>query len=233
TWMDARARGAPVTSRAGCPVELSALWSRGCETLSRLARAAGDTALADRAQAECARTRAAFRARFWCAETGYPYDVISERPDGPGAFHDASLRPNAVMALAVDPACFSPEQAIELLDRAQVLVTRAGLRSLAPDHPSYAGRPEIGSLLMDNNVHQGAVWPFLLGFFVRAARRCAAEAHLGPFLQRLVASTAANEAALGQLPELAGGDAPHAPAGCIAQASSVAELLRAVAWDLA
>ncbi len=232
TWMDARARGAAVTSRAGCPIELSALWAKGCETLARLARAAGDLALADRAEAECQRTRKAFRARFWCAETAYPYDVISEHPGGPGAFHDASLRPNAVIALAVDPDCFTTEQGLEILDRAQALVTRAGLRSLAPDHPAYAGRPGGGATPSDPTAHQGPVWPFLLGFFVRAARRSAAEAHLGPLLQRLVASVAANEAALGQLPELAEGDAPHAPAGCVAQARSVAELLRAVAWDL-
>jgi predicted glycogen debranching enzyme len=232
TWMDARVRGAPVTPRAGCPVELSALWARGCDTLARLARAAGDLPLAERAAAECQRTRQAFQARFWCAETGYPYDVISELAEGPEAFHDASLRPNAVIALAVDPDCFTSEQALEVLDRAQALVTRAGLRTLAPEHPAYAGRAGGLAEQRDAAAHQGAVWPFLLGFFVRAARRSAAEAHLGPLLQRLVASAAANESALGQLPELAEGDAPHAPAGCVAHARNVAELLRAVAWDL-
>ena len=85
TWMAARVGGKPVTPRAGCAIELSALWARGCDTLARLADAAGDTVLHDRAAAACQRSRLAFRDRFWCAETGYPHDVISEAPDGPGA----------------------------------------------------------------------------------------------------------------------------------------------------
>ena len=51
TWMAARVDGKPVTPRAGCPVELTALWASGCDTLARLARAAGDAPLHDRAAA--------------------------------------------------------------------------------------------------------------------------------------------------------------------------------------
>jgi predicted glycogen debranching enzyme len=232
TWMAARVAGAPVSERAGCPVELSALWARGCDTLARFARAASDEALAARAEAERDRTRATFRARFWCEETNYPYDVISEVAEGPEAFRDAAVRPNAVIALAVDPACFTHEQAVELLDRAQALVTRAGLRTLSPDDPRYVGRYAGNVAQRDAAYHQGVVWPWLLGFFARAARTSAEEAHLGPLLQRLVASAAANELALGQVPELSDGEPPHAPAGCVAHALSVAELLRALAWDL-
>ncbi len=78
TWMDARVDGKAVTSRAGCPVELTALWARGCDTLARLARAAGDLPLHERAVAERGRARRGFRARFWCDETAYPYDVLPD-----------------------------------------------------------------------------------------------------------------------------------------------------------
>ncbi|MCC6556181.1 MAG: glycogen debranching enzyme family protein, partial [Polyangiaceae bacterium] len=117
TWMDARARGRAVTPRVGCAVEHSALWAKGAETLARLARAAGDQELAGRAAAAARAAREAFRARFWCEETAYCYDVISEQPDGEGAFRDASVRPNALIALAVDPECFTPERATLVLDR--------------------------------------------------------------------------------------------------------------------
>jgi glycogen debranching enzyme len=52
-------------------------------------------------------------------------------------------------------------------------------------------------------------------------------------LEHLVESALANALALGQVPEVADADSPHRPGGCVAQAWSVAELLRALAWDLA
>lgn len=41
-----------------------------------------------------------------------------------------------------------------------------------------------------------------------------------------------HEACLGQVSEIFDGDAPHAPRGCVAQAWSVAELLRAIVEDI-
>jgi glycogen debranching enzyme len=138
-----------------------------------------------------------------------------------------------VIALAVDPECFTAEQATILLDRAQSLVTRAGLRALAKEDPGYTGRASGNAAARDAAIHQGAAWPWLLGFFVRAASRSADGERLAPLLQRLVASAAVNELALGQVPQLADGDAPHAPGGCVAHALATAELLRALCWDLA
>jgi glycogen debranching enzyme len=234
TWMAARVGGKPVTSRAGCPVELSALWASACDTLARLARAAGDATLEERAEEACRRCRAAFADRFWCEATGYPFDVVSEARDGAGAFRDASIRPNAVVALAVDPDIFTPEQAASLLDRARrELVTRAGLRTLAPSDASYVGRYGGGPAARDAAYHQGTAWPWLLGFYVRAVLQSGAGgADLASELESLVASAAWNELAVGLTPELADGDPPHGPGGCVAQALSVAELLRALAWDL-
>ena len=233
TWMDARVGGVPVTPRVGCPVELSALWAKGCETLGRLARAAGDVPLSERAFAASKRARVAFRLRFWCDETQYPFDVIGEATEGEGALRDRAVRPNAVIALAVDPECFTPERAAMVLDRAhQELVTRAGLRSISPADPAYVAHYGGGVAARDQAYHQGTVWPYLLGFFVRAAIRSIDGEHLKPLLLRLVASAASNELALGQVPEVADGETPHAPNGCFAQAWSVAELLRAAAWDL-
>ncbi len=230
TWMDARVNGVPVTSRAGCPVELTALWAAACDTLARLAAAAGDTTLEARAVAARDRARQGFAARFWCPATGYPYDVISPAPAGEGAFLDPSIRPNAVLALAADPACFTPERADAVLARARRdLLTPAGLRSLAPGERGYVGRYAGGVAARDGAYHQGTAWPWLLGAYVRAAlRRGGDEAAL----RALVESAAANEIAVGHVPELADGDAPHLPGGCVAQAWSVAELLRALVWDL-
>jgi predicted glycogen debranching enzyme len=235
TWMDARVQGRPVTPRVGCPVELTALWARGCETLGKLARAAGDEALSDRAFAACRRAREAFQARFWCEETSYPYDVIQPPKPGEATMGDRRVRPNAVIALAVDPACFTDERAAAVVVRARAeLVTPAGLRTLAPGEPGYQARYGGGVERRDAAYHQGTVWPFLLGAYARAARRLAPDdVALRDELRALCEGAARTSIALGQVSELADGDAPHKPAGCVAQAWSVAELLRALAWDLA
>lgn len=234
TWMDARVEDWVVTPRAGLPVELQALWARGCDTLATIAEAAGEDDLAARAKDAHRRALFAFRRRFWCEETGFPYDVVSEET-GEGAFADASIRPNAVIALAIEPRLFDANQAASLLFVAERdLLTPAGLRTLAPGSEGYVGRYVGGVRERDAAYHQGTVWPFLLGFYVRAARRL--RPHDPPFtkkLEALVESAASNSLALGQVPEIADGSPPHRPRGCFAQAWSVAELLRALAWDLA
>jgi predicted glycogen debranching enzyme len=236
TWMDARVGGRAVTSRAGCPVELTALWAKGCETLARLARAAMQIVLADRAERACKRAREAFHARFWCEATGYPYDVVGDGGEGDGETKDdASIRPNAIIALAVDPACFSPERARATLSRARAeLVTPAGLRTLSPLDPRYVGRYNGGVSERDRAYHQGTAWPWLIGSYVRATRGSVPpEDPLAKELPALVAQIASNELAVGQVPEIAWGNPPHVPSGCPAQAFSVAELLRVVVRDLA
>jgi glycogen debranching enzyme len=85
----------------------------------------------------------------------------------------------------------------------------------------------------DSAYHQGTVWPFLLGFYVRAVRRLRPnDAAERDKLINMVETAAANALAVGQVPELADAQPPHLPAGCIAQAWSVAELVRALSWDL-
>jgi glycogen debranching enzyme len=51
-------------------------------------------------------------------------------------------------------------------------------------------------------------------------------------VRALIEGILGNILALGQVPELADGDAPHRPNGCVAHAVSVAELLRALIEDL-
>jgi glycogen debranching enzyme len=63
--------------------------------------------------------------------------------------------------------------------------------------------------------------------FGKKAGRKFASAWLENFKEHLY------EACLGQVSEIFDGDAPHTPRGCVAQAWSVAELLRAIVEDVA
>lgn len=230
TWMDARVRNKPVVSRVGCPVELTALWASACQTLSRLAKAYGQAALADRAETACYRARSAFQARFWCDKTQYPFDVISENENGEGVFQDALIRPNAILALAIDPACFSPERARATIERARKdLVTPAGLRTLAPHEPTYRGRCEGTVEERYAAHHQGSVFPWLLGPYARAIRAVLPpDDPLATELHTLIASAADRELAVGHVPQVVHGDDPLLLSGCVAHALGVAELLRAL-----
>jgi len=232
TWMDAKVGQWAVTPRAGVPVELCALWTRGCDTLARLADAYGHPELATRARFAHERALAAFRRRFWCTATGYPYDVVSEVE---GAWNDESIRPNALIALAVEPRLFDEAQTSSILRVVERdLLTPAGLRTLSPRCPGYVERYSGSLKARDAAYHQGTVWPFLLGFYARAAMRVAPRDETRRArLRALVAGATHNTLALGQVPEVADAAFPHAPGGCVAQAWSVAELLRALVWDLA
>jgi len=104
------------------------------------------------------------------------------------------------------------------------------LRTLAPGDPRYRSRYEGDVFSRDSAYHQGTAWPWLMGPFMTAylkvygpsdATRAQVRQWLGPFRDHL------QTAGLGQISEIFDGDAPHRPRGCIAQAWSVAEILRA------
>jgi predicted glycogen debranching enzyme len=234
TWMDAHVGASFVTPRAGIAIEHQALWTSGTETLSRLARAYGHERLADLASVTSERARVAFRARFWCEKTDYPYDCLSEASDTPEAWGDDTIRPNALIALAVDPVLFEDWQGQCIIERVRSeLLTPHGVRSLSPVDPRYVGQFAGAVEERELSYHCGTAWTHLLGFYARAALRVAPDdMDVYYDLRGLLEQAADSGIVLGQVPQLADGDVPHRLRGCPAQATSVAELLRALVIDL-
>jgi glycogen debranching enzyme len=106
------------------------------------------------------------------------------------------------------------------------LLTPVGLRSLSEDSPDYK-RKYFGDLRSrDAAYHQGTVWAWLIGPFVDAwlklhPSECAeARKFLAGFEHEL------SDACVGQISEVFDAEFPFTPRGCIAQAWSVAEVLR-------
>jgi predicted glycogen debranching enzyme len=230
TWMDSRVRGDVVTPRYGYAVELQALWSRACDTLHVLAAAQGDEALSEQALVARDRVRTAFRKLFWCEDSRYPYDCISER-DGSA---DAAIRPNAVIALALEPELFEAWQGESIVAKARErLLTPRGLRTLEKGHPEYRGYYEGAMDERRAAYHQGAIWGYLLGALVRAALRLDPnDFELQMDAREWVQRAMENGHVLGQVAQVASGDEPHEAGGCPAQAWTVAELLRTLEEDL-
>ncbi|MEH2006791.1 amylo-alpha-1,6-glucosidase [Nostoc sp.] len=219
TWMDAKVDDWVVTPRIGKPIEVNALWYNALRTMAKFARQLGKPhqeyeAMADRAQYRFS--------RFWNEETGYCYDVI-DSPDG----DDWALRPNQIFAVSLPESSLTPAQQRSVVEACgRVLLTSHGLRSLTPEHPQYQGKYGGNQYQRDGAYHQGTVWGWLLGPFVFAHLRVyknpeQARQFLEPMANHLTAH------GLGSLSEIFDGDAPMTPRGCIAQAWTVAEVLRA------
>jgi predicted glycogen debranching enzyme len=226
TWMDASVEGWVVTPRRGKAVEINALFYNALRLLEGWERGERRDDAARRLGEAADRVEAAFNRRFWYEQGGYLYDVIDgERGD------DAACRPNQILALSLPHPVLHPVRWRAVLEvvRARLLTPR-GLRSLAPDHPDYCTRYCGDLRTRDAAYHQGTVWGWLVGPFVDAWLRVAPEDRdrardlVGGFDEHL------GEAGVGTISEIFDGDPPFRPRGCIAQAWSVAEVLRA--WRL-
>jgi len=219
TWMDAKVGDWVVTPRTGKPVEVNALWLNALVTIAQFARALGRRTEAYEYLAKCAREGFA---RFWNHSANYCFDVI----DGPEPC-DSSLRPNQIFAVSLPESPLTAEQQRAVVDACtRHLLTSYGLRSLASGHANYQGHYAGGPRERDAAYHQGTVWGWLLGPFVLAHLRVyndpvRAASFLEPFANHL------RSYGLGTAGEIFDGDAPFAPRGCIAQAWTVGELLRA------
>ena len=222
TWMDAKVDEWVVTPRIGKPVEINALWFNALRIMQDFAAHLGRES-ADYA-ALAGRVREGF-GRFWDAKMGYCYDVL----DGP-AGNDLSLRPNQLLAVSLPHSPLSAEQQRSVVDTcARHLLTSHGLRSLSPDDKAFIGKYGGDRRKRDGAYHQGTVWGWLIGPFISAHLRVykdmvGARAYLEPLLRHMV------DHGIGSVSEIFEGDAPFAPRGCIAQAWSVAEVLRA--WQM-
>jgi 4-alpha-glucanotransferase len=229
TWMDVVVDGQPVTPRRGKPIEICALWySALCwatQWAQQLQHLHGDTAeryaqQADQYAQQASQVKLSLQT-FWNGQRGYLYDVIE-----PNDHRDGSIRPNAVIALSLHHCAFSPSQGQQVLTVAcDRLLTPYGLRSLDPSAPYYIGNYAGGVGSRDRAYHQGTVWSWLLGPFIRAWKRFYPEKPLPIDWQPLLEHFQ-HQACVGSISEIFDGDFPHAPKGAIAQAWSVAELIR-------
>jgi len=223
TWMDAKIGDWVVTPRTGKPVEINALWINALESMAQFAKllklpAARFESLSSAAKANFA--------KFWNADRNCLFDVL----DSPGIGNDASLRPNQILAVSLPFSPLTPERQKAVVHICcEELLAPFGLRSLGPKEPGYIPHYRGGPRDRDAAYHQGTVWGWLLGPFALAHFRVYQnKSEARRFLQPLAEVITAY--GLGSVAEVFDAESPFKPGGCIAQAWSVAELLRA--WKL-
>ena len=217
TWMDVKFEdGACPTPRWGKPVEVNALWYSSMKISERVFKHV-DGKFADKCAGLARKCGMSF-GKFWNAEKQCLFDVIE--PDS------AKVRPNQIFAVSLP---YSPlgeaERAAVFRKVTSELLTPVGLRTLSQKDPDYRGMYKGGMKERDGAYHNGCIWPWLMGAYIDAGASLGASqesclALLMPFRKQLEAY------GMGSLPEIYEGDTLR-PDGCISQAWSVAEVLRA------
>jgi predicted glycogen debranching enzyme len=225
TWMDAKVDSWVVTPRRGKAVEINALWYNALRLMQNWAGERGDQTAAQYEQ-RANRVCESFNQRFWYADRGYLFDVV----DAEGGGNDSKCRPNQIFAVSLPHPVLARDRwegVVHVVrDR---LLTPVGLRSLAPGDPDFKPRYYGDLRARDAAYHQGTVWAWLAGPYVDAWLKVhpqdvdGARQALSGFPAHL------SDACIGSISEVFDADSPFTPRGCIAQAWSVAEVLRVMA----
>jgi predicted glycogen debranching enzyme len=223
TWMDAKVEDWVVTPRRGKAVEINALWYNAVRLLGTWLDEEGD-AMAAEVKDSAERARASFNRRFWYAEGGYLYDVVDgEQGDDP------ACRPNQILAVSLDHPVLDSERWEPVFQVVREhLLTPVGLRTLAPGHRDYKAQYYGDLRARDAAYHQGTVWGWLVGPFVDAWLRLYPDDKAGARAAALDGfAIHLSNAGIGTLSEIFDAESPYLARGCMAQAWSVAEVLRA------
>jgi predicted glycogen debranching enzyme len=225
TWMDAKIGDRVVTPRIGKPVEINALWYNALKITAGWAAQLGYPIEWTNLNAQADATRDSFQQKFWNAQKGCLYDVLSRSKN------DASIRPNQLFSLSLPFPLLGRDQAQSIVKVvSDELMTPLGLRTLSPHDSAYRGRFEGDMAARDGSYHQGTVWPWLTGPFVSAYLYAfGANAFSLGYCRALLENLESQMAAccLGSISEVYDGDSPQRPGGCPAQLWSVAQLIMA------
>jgi predicted glycogen debranching enzyme len=225
TWMDAKVDDWVVTPRRGKAVEINALWYNALKLMERWASDRGEKVRAsEEFGRRAASARESFNQRFWNDRGGYLYDVV----DGEDTLADTKCRPNQILSIALPNPVLDHHRWKEVTDVvAAKLLTPVGLRSLAPGDPEFRPRYFGDLRARDSAYHQGTVWAWLAGPFLDAWLKVYPDDLAGA--RRVVDGFVAHldEACIGSVSEVFDAEAPFTARGCISQAWSVAEVLRA------
>ncbi|MGC9514419.1 amylo-alpha-1,6-glucosidase [Methanocrinis sp.] len=223
TWMDAKLGGEFATPRAGKACEINALWYNALKAMELFAEVLDedwDGGLAEKVGESYE--------KFWNPDLGCLYDLIDEI--------DPAIRPNMVIAASLPFTPLDDHQIGEIVAAAtEELLTPVGLRTLSPKDAAYIGRYGGGPAERDRAYHQGTVWPWLIGPYttarLKAGRGSKKERDEARELLRPLMDLE-GQIGVGTICEVFDGDEPRRPGGCISQAWSVGEVMRAWSEDV-
>lgn len=228
TWMDAKSNGVVFTPRYGKAVEINALWHNAISCLADFYKTKNpDSQEYEHFNSLADEVEDSFRKVFWNEKDKCLYDCVL-----PNGFEDPSIRPNQIFAVSLKHSPLSLQQQEAVVDKVeQHLFTPFGLRTLSPEDNRYHPRYEGTMFQRDSAYHQGTVWPWLMGPFIKAFLRVnnysqSSKNWAMDLLQPLLTHFK-EQGCINSVCEVFDGDPPQKPNGCFAQAWSVAQLIEA------
>jgi predicted glycogen debranching enzyme len=223
TWMNAYIDGKPVTPRYGCPVEINALWYNAVCFALEMAEASNDNTFIQEWGTLPPTIGESFVSTFWDEEKGYLADYVYQGSP------DWSIRPNQVISVALPYSPLTKEMKKMVLSLAKRnLLTPRGLRTLSPRNEHYVGIYKGNEAQREQAVHQGSIFPWLLGFFIQGYLSIHQQGGLS-FVKQIMEGfeEEMTNHCIGTISELYNGNPPHIGKGAISQAWNIGEILRA------
>ncbi len=234
TWMDAKCGDVAATPRNGKAVEINSLWYNSLMIMSNLTeKIYNDKDKSKKYKEQARKCKKSFNEKFYNSKRKCLFDVIG----------DNKIRPNQLYSLSltyplIDPNSEIANNIINTIEKK--LLNNYGLKTLAKGEPNYIEIYEGDGFKRDMSYHQGITWTWLLGLYydslnnmVNAEKRKTYKAKLEQKLQefkdktRKIFEKELNErGCVGSIAEIFDSKKPHEPKGAIAQAWSVAEILR-------
>ena len=236
TWMDAKIGEFVVTPRNGKAVEINSLWYNALKVMEELTGLIKGKDKAKKYADLAKKCKKSFNEKFFNKRRKCLYDVLG----------DSKIRPNQLFALSLSYPVIDPnsEEAKQILSTVEKkLLTPYGLKTLAKGEPGYIDRYEGDMMKRDMSYHQGVIWPWLLGLYYDSLRNMIknesgkkAKKELEEKLEAFIETTkktfskeVENGNSVGSICELYDIEKrKYMPQGTIAQAWSVAEVLRIV-----
>lgn len=222
TWMNAAIDGRPVTPRHGYTVEVNALWYNALIFAVEIAKQVKDHDFANRWKEIAEKTAHNFIDVFWNQEKEYLADFMID------GFQNMSVRPNMILAASMPNTPLSDSNIMSIIDISiKQLLTPKGIRTLTPEDPNYRGKYSGNEKQRDLALHQGTVYPWILGHFSQAYLKIYKDSGL-EYIKKIYENFQEDmtEDGIGNISEFFEGDPPHQSKGAISFAPSVAELLR-------
>ena len=235
TWMDAKCYDIAATPRNGKAVEINSLWYNALMIMADLTDKIGKNVDVKKYKDLARKCKKSFNEKFYNSKRKCLYDVLG----------DNKIRPNQLFALSLTYPVVEPnsEEAYNIINVVEKkLLNNYGLKSLAKGEPNYIEIYEGDSFKRDMSYHQGIIWTWLLGLYydalrnmIKTEKRKIYKVKLGEKLKDFVKKTTKTfekeveqRGCIGSIAEIYDSTKPYSPKGAIAQAWSVAEILRIV-----
>lgn len=229
SWMDSSdAIKYSAVNRTGYLVEINAFWYNSLMFNHDIAVLLDNKALAEEMLAEATKVKTAFLDTF-LNNGGYLYDYVD------GGYVDWSVRPNMLLAIALDYPLLDKRQSKSILDIAtKELLANRGLRTLSPKSPGFHSRVEGSLNEKVYSSYNGGAWPWLLSPYLEAYLRIFQQSGLS-FLDRILIDIEdeMQNGCIGSLSAIYDSSPPYLGHGPISYATNIAGVLYALALQKA